>query len=136
MSFSNESDASSPNNDHFTSTSCDEEILEDMDKEGMVIFHCMAIAYNSHEFFTLDEIEDGARQYVYPTIVVPDVLSTMRATSNLLKINFSLAEIDEFASLVVSKISTNSPSTNEIVMPTLGFKIRFYLFFLGISFMV
>jgi hypothetical protein len=134
MSFSNESDVLSPNNDHFTSTLCDKEILEDMDKEDMVIFHCMASFYNSHEFFTLDEIEDGVRQSVDPTVVVLDVLSTMQAMSNLFKINFTLVEFNEFASLVVSKISTHSPSTNEIVMPTLGCKVRFYYCFLGFSF--
>jgi len=41
MSSSSESDASFYNSDHFTSTSSDEEVLEDMDKEDMVIFHCM-----------------------------------------------------------------------------------------------
>ncbi len=102
----------------------------------MVIFHCMAILYNSQDFYTSDEIEDGARQSVDPTIVVHDVLSTMQATSKLFKINFTLVEFDEFASLVVSKISTHSPSTNEIVMPTLGFKVRFYYYFLGFSFRV
>jgi hypothetical protein len=75
MSFSNESDASSPNIDHFTSTSCDVQILEDMDKEDMVIFHCMAIPYNSHEFFTSGEIENGVRQSIDPTIVVPNGMS-------------------------------------------------------------
>jgi hypothetical protein len=128
MSFSNESDASSPNNDHFTSTSCDEEILKDMDKEDMVIFHCMAIPYNSHEVFTS---EDGVRQSVDPTIGLRDVLSTIQATSNLFRTNFTLAKFDELAYLVVSKISTHSPSTNEIVMPTLGFKVRFLFLFFG-----
>jgi hypothetical protein len=45
MSSSNEShvssssDHSSFNTDHFTSTSSDEEILEDMDEDDMVICH-------------------------------------------------------------------------------------------------
>jgi hypothetical protein len=43
MSSSNENDASSSNSDHFTSTSSDEEVLEDIDKENMAIFHCMHI---------------------------------------------------------------------------------------------
>jgi hypothetical protein len=38
-----------------------------MDKEDMVIFHCMAIPCNSQEFFTS---EDGVRQSVDPTIVL------------------------------------------------------------------
>jgi hypothetical protein len=59
MSSSNESDASSYNSDHFTSTSNDEEILEDMDNEDMAIFHCMVVPCNSHEFFTSHEIEEG-----------------------------------------------------------------------------
>jgi hypothetical protein len=59
MSSSNESEASSSNSYHFISTSNDEEILNDMDKENMVIFHCMAIPCNSHEFFTSHKIEEG-----------------------------------------------------------------------------
>jgi hypothetical protein len=52
MSSSNESDASFYNSIHFTSTSSDEEVLEDMDNEDMAIFHCMVVPCNSHEFFT------------------------------------------------------------------------------------
>ncbi len=50
MSSSNESDAFSYNSDHFPSTSSDEEILEDMDQEDIVIFHCMVIVSKSHDF--------------------------------------------------------------------------------------
>jgi hypothetical protein len=46
------------NSDHFTSTSSDEEVLEDMEEEDMAIFHCVAVPYNSHEFFTSNEIEE------------------------------------------------------------------------------
>jgi hypothetical protein len=70
MTSSSESDASFSNNDHFTSTSSDEEVLEDMDEEDMVIFHCMAVPYNSHEIFTSHEIEEGAKQSIDPTIGV------------------------------------------------------------------
>jgi hypothetical protein len=109
MSSSSESDNSSSNTNHFTSTSSDEEVLEDMDKEDMVIFHCMAIPYNYHEFFTSHEIEEGVGQSVDPTIGVQDVLSTMQATPNLFKTltNFTLAKFDEFSFLVVKIISTH-----------------------------
>jgi hypothetical protein len=65
ISSSNDSHVSSSNDhffsniDHFTSTSSDEEILEDMDEDDMAIFHYMAIACNSHNFFTSHEIEEG-----------------------------------------------------------------------------
>jgi hypothetical protein len=70
MPSSSESDTSFSNNDHFTSTSSDEEVLEDMDEEDMVIFHCMAIPYNSHEIFTSHEIEEGPRQSIDPMVGV------------------------------------------------------------------
>jgi hypothetical protein len=78
MSSSSEIDASSSSNsDNFISTSSDEGILEDMDEEDMVIFHCMAIPCNSHELFTSREIEEVARLYVNPTVGVQNVLNTM-----------------------------------------------------------
>jgi hypothetical protein len=70
MSSSNESDVSFSNSDHFTSTSSDEEVLEDMDEEDMAIFHYMEVPYNSHEFFTSHEIKEGAGQSIDPTIGV------------------------------------------------------------------
>jgi hypothetical protein len=39
---SSSSNHSSFNIDHFTSTSSDEKILENMDEADMTIFHCMA----------------------------------------------------------------------------------------------
>jgi hypothetical protein len=38
------------NTNHVTSTSSDEQILENMDEDDMAIFHCMAIACDSHNF--------------------------------------------------------------------------------------
>jgi hypothetical protein len=70
MSSSNESDASFYNSDHFTSTSSDEELLEDMDNEDIVIFHCMVVFCDSHEYFTSHEIEEGAGQYIDSTVGV------------------------------------------------------------------
>ncbi len=69
-----------------------------MDKEDMVIFHCMAILCNSHEFFTSHEIEEGVGQSVDPTVGVQDVLNTMRTTPNLFKTltNFTLAKFDNW----------------------------------------
>jgi len=83
-SSSSENDASFSNSDNFISTSSDEEILEDMDEEDMVIFHCIVVPCNSHELFTSCEIEEGVRQSVNPMVSVQDVLSKMRATPNLL----------------------------------------------------
>jgi hypothetical protein len=76
MSSSSESNASS-NSDHFSSISNDEEILEDMDKEDMTIFHCMVVPCNSHEFFTSHGIEEGVGQSVDSMVGVRDVLNTM-----------------------------------------------------------
>jgi len=56
MSSSSESRAFSSNIDDFIFMSSDEEILEDMDQEDMVIFHCMVIVSNSHDFFNSHEI--------------------------------------------------------------------------------
>jgi hypothetical protein len=77
MFSSCENDASSSNSDNFISTSSNEEILEDVEKEDMVIFHCMVVPCNSHELFTSCEIEEGARQSVNPMVSVQDVLSKM-----------------------------------------------------------
>jgi hypothetical protein len=35
-----------------------------MDENDMVIFYCITIVCDSHNFFTSHEIEEGARQYV------------------------------------------------------------------------
>jgi hypothetical protein len=64
MSSSSESHASSSNIDDFTFISSDGEILEDMDQEDMVIFHCMLIVFNSHE------IEKGVGQLMDPIVGV------------------------------------------------------------------
>jgi hypothetical protein len=76
MSSSREIDAAL-NSDYFTTISNGEQILEDMDKEDMTIFHCMVVPCNSHEFFTSHEIEEGVGQSVDPMVDVQDVLSTM-----------------------------------------------------------
>jgi hypothetical protein len=76
MSSSREIDAAL-NSDYFTTISNGEQILEDMDKEDMAIFHCMVVPCNSHEFFTSHEIEEGVGQSVDPMVDVQDVLTTM-----------------------------------------------------------
>ncbi len=65
MSSSSENHASSSNIDDFTFISSDEEILEDM-----VIFHCMSIVSNSHDFFNSHEIEKGLGQSMDPIVGV------------------------------------------------------------------
>ncbi len=57
MSSSSESHASFSNCDHLMCTSSDEKILQDMDEEDMVIFYYKMVACNSHNSFTLHEIE-------------------------------------------------------------------------------
>jgi hypothetical protein len=74
---SSSTDHSSFNTDHFTSTSSDEQILENMDEDDMAIFHCMAINCDSHNFFTSHEIEEGARQSMDARVDVRDILTTM-----------------------------------------------------------
>jgi hypothetical protein len=69
MSSSSESNVFS-NSDHFNSISNDEEILEDMDKEDMTIFHCMVVPCNSDENFTSHEIDEGVGQSIDPTFGV------------------------------------------------------------------
>jgi hypothetical protein len=93
MSSSSESHVSSSNNhsssntNHFTSTSSDE--------DNMAIFHCMAIACNSHNFFTSHEIEEGVGQSVDARVGVQDILTTMPTTQHLFKslTNFTLARV-------------------------------------------
>jgi hypothetical protein len=70
MSSSSESHASSSNIDDFTFISSDEEILEVMGQEDMVIFHCMAIVFNSHDFLNSHEIEKGVGQAMDPIVGV------------------------------------------------------------------
>jgi len=49
------------NNDDFTSSSSDEDILEDMDQYDIVIFQMMATtASNTNELFNSHEMEEGA----------------------------------------------------------------------------
>ncbi len=62
MSSSSESHASSSNIDDFTFISSNEEISKYVDQEDMVIFHCMVIVSNSHDFFNSHEIEKGLKQ--------------------------------------------------------------------------
>jgi hypothetical protein len=57
MSSSNDSNVFSFNSDNFTSTSSDEEILEDMDENDLAFFQMMAmITSNSNEVFLSHEI--------------------------------------------------------------------------------
>jgi hypothetical protein len=74
---STSSDHSSFNIDHFTSTSSDHQILENMDEDDMAIFHCTGIAYDSHNFFKSHEIEEGARQSMDARVCIRDILTTM-----------------------------------------------------------
>ncbi len=84
----------------------------------MAIFHCMVIACNSHNFFTSHEIEEGAGQSMDARVGVQDTLTTMQATPHLFKslTNFTLAEFDEFATLVVPTIFTHAQSTCEVLI--------------------
>jgi hypothetical protein len=65
-SSSSESRASSFNNDHFTSTSNDEEIFKDMDKKHIVIFHCTMIAYNSQDCFNSHKMQKKSKAIYGP----------------------------------------------------------------------
>jgi hypothetical protein len=114
---SSSSDHSSSNTNHFTSTSSDEETLEDMDEDNLAIFHCMEIACNSHNFFTSHEIEEGARQSMDARIGVQNVLTSIQA-AHLFKslTNFTLAEFDESATLVVPTILAHARSTGEVLI--------------------
>jgi hypothetical protein len=57
MSSSNDSNVFSFNSDNFTSTSSDEELLEDMYENDLAFFQMMAtITSNSNEFFLSHEI--------------------------------------------------------------------------------
>ncbi len=62
MFSSSESHVSSSNNVIISPLSNDEELFEDMDKEDLVIFHCMVIACNLHNFFTSHEIAERIGQ--------------------------------------------------------------------------
>ncbi len=57
-----ESHVSSSNNVIISPLSNDEELFEDMDEEDLVIFHCMVIACNLHNFFTSHEIAERIGQ--------------------------------------------------------------------------
>jgi hypothetical protein len=76
---SNESHVSSSNNVIISPLSNDEEIFEDMDKDDMVIFHCMVIACNLHNFFTSHEIVEriGQIPFVDPRVDVQKALATI-----------------------------------------------------------
>jgi hypothetical protein len=39
-----------------------------MDEEDMAAFDCMTVACNSHNFFTLHEIGESARQFMNPRV--------------------------------------------------------------------
>ncbi len=108
---------------NFTSTSSDEEILEDMDDDNMAIFHWMMIACNSHNFFTSHEIEEGMGQSMDARIGVQNILTTMWITPHLFKsfTNFTLAKFDELATLVVPTILAHAQSTSEIIISSWRF---------------
>jgi len=44
---------------HFTLTSSDEKILDDMNQKNIMTFHHMLIVYNFHYFFNSHEMEGG-----------------------------------------------------------------------------
>jgi hypothetical protein len=50
---------------------------KNMDEDDMAIICCMAIACDSHNFFTSHEIEEGARQSMDARDGVRDILTTM-----------------------------------------------------------
>lgn len=86
MSSSSDSDVSYYNNDSFTWTSNDDEILEDMDEDDLAIFQMMAtIILNSNEFFRSHEMEEEMGQSMNPNVGVRDVLITMWATLTIFK---------------------------------------------------
>jgi hypothetical protein len=61
----------SSNSDGFTSTSSDEEILEDMDEDDLAIFQMMHVNDNfSNEFFLSHEMEERASQFMNPNVGV------------------------------------------------------------------
>jgi hypothetical protein len=107
----------------FTSTSSDEEILEDMHEDDMAIYHWMVITCNSHNFFTSHEIEEGAGQSMDVRIGVQNILTTMWATSHFSKslTNFTLVEFDELPTLVVPTILAHARSTNEVLISSWRF---------------
>jgi hypothetical protein len=53
MFSSNESHASYCNSDHFTYTSSDEDILEEIDQEHIIFFHLMVVVWNFQDFFLI-----------------------------------------------------------------------------------
>jgi hypothetical protein len=47
------------NSVHFTLTSSDEKILDNMDQKNIVTFHHMPVVYNFHDIFNSHEMEGG-----------------------------------------------------------------------------
>lgn len=120
MFSSSESHVSSSNNVIISPLSNDEELFEDMDEEeeDMVIFHCMVIACNLHNFFTSHEIVEriGQSHLWDPRVDVQNALATMQSTPHLFKTltDFTLAKFDELVILMVPTISAHALSTSEV----------------------
>jgi hypothetical protein len=116
MSSWSESHVFCSNNDCFTSTLSDVEILKNMDEENMAIFHCMVVPCNSHNFFTFHKIEEGVRQSMDPKVGIWNVLATMWTTLYFFKtlINFTSVEFDELATLIVPTLSAHAWSISEV----------------------
>jgi hypothetical protein len=89
-----------------SSSSSDEELLDEIDAEHQIAMQVTIACVNTWEFFTPMELEEGGGHFVDPNIGVRDVLMTMMATSSLFKslTNFNLTKFEELAQLVVSTI--------------------------------
>jgi hypothetical protein len=59
MSSSTKSHAFFFHSVHFTLTSNDEKILDDMDQKNIMIFHHMLVVNNFHDFFNSHEMDGG-----------------------------------------------------------------------------
>jgi hypothetical protein len=68
-----------------------------MDEKDITIFDCMTIACNSHNSFTLHEIEELVGQFVNPRDGVWGVLVTKWTKLHVFKTltNFNLVQFDE-----------------------------------------
>jgi hypothetical protein len=75
-----------------------------MDEEDMVIFDYTSVACNSHNSFTLHEIEESMGQVVNPRVGVWDVLVTKQAKLHPFKTltNFTLVEFDELVPTILA----------------------------------
>jgi hypothetical protein len=81
------------------------------------------VVYNSHNFFTSHEIEEGVGQSMDARIGVWDILITMLATPHLFKslTNFILVKFDELATLVVPTILVHAWFTSEVLISSWRF---------------